>query len=346
MSDDSSSTPKMNDDASSTTTTTTTNNKIVVGYEGLISFVATTGAKYFKSSWNKFLLNLLAVELSIKVAHLIDYTSPRWEELCKYVDTLKKEYSLSKNIAVLKLCEDVFIINRLLLKKKIEYDTVTSFSHITFIDIQHSLTEPKVITDYIPIDSSDCNLVLNFCNSTNSHMVMEESATTFLPALFGYILDYPIVYCKSHINPSTSPSSEDFSKNCLTMQPLKLYRITLHGFATSSSRINDKNRKSDTTPHRGTDPTRPLPTSFDALSFSFPVCVDIPYFHTTPTATPQKRRAEEGPDERKSETGEEKEQEIIRGRWWEWWRERFGRQTMWNSYTVDVSDVCLEHVLL
>eukprot|EP00026_Physarum_polycephalum_P016712 Phypoly_transcript_17691.p1 GENE.Phypoly_transcript_17691~~Phypoly_transcript_17691.p1 ORF type:complete len:258 (+),score=46.39 Phypoly_transcript_17691:3-776(+) len=254
----------------------------------LVAFVVSTGPKHFKSSWPKFLLNLLAVIAHLKPAHLIDYVSPPWDILCTYFTTLKR-YPAAKSIALLKICDDVFVINTALLKAKIEKDLENSFSSLVFIDVRPFLPAPKLLTD-VPVSKLDVDKILKFCDTSCVSLHLLEIATPYPPTLFGYLLGYPTLYSNSSFLHS-SPSS---SSNCLSFQPLKLNKVILCGFilaCTNSTCSQD----------------------FESLSFTFPVAL---------------------------------QPKIDMAQWWEEFCKRFVNQKVWEKCTLEVTDVCLEHIVL
>lgn len=201
-----------------------------------------------------------------------------------------------------------------------------------------------MITD-TPVSSLDIDQILQFCsqNEDTKHIEISSFLNSFIfvlfhlssyaisrvfdyskemsslypPAMLGYLLGYPTIYSNSFfISSATSPPSS----NCLSMQCLKLYKIILLGFtpnfpvsANQKGKRYKKKREKEFFYFYSSLMSFSLESfsNFEAVCFSFPACINVNMAIFL-----------------------EKLNNI------------FSKQNIWTDYKIDVTEVCLEHVLL
>ena len=198
-----------------------------------------------KSSRQKFpniLLDLICVSAGFKLSLLFDYACVQPEKLHRMCSDLFESGLLVRPLDVLQLKQDIVIcrVNYLLfaLKQRLEQKTTQ------FIDVSGQLKDPCIMSrarskelfaemqsiienvqlctkqhEQISVVSADRNITTSLSPSHCLLIKLEngEVEDVNLCSVFGFLLDYPVVYWQSNRT----------VYNCLEMSPLRVYRMRL-----------------------------------------------------------------------------------------------------------------------
>ena len=156
----------------------------------------------------KLVLDVLLVDVALKTSFLFDYTCVDANTVRDFVLSIKKEELVTNELTVIIVHDDVFICNFQMLKDSIQNRNV--------VTVAASLAQPAVfdersadgiltairfeIDKYIEDfkDKRECSVLdMKFSSSVNRTTV------------FGYLLDYPVLYWY-----------DSDGENCLSMVPL------------------------------------------------------------------------------------------------------------------------------
>lgn len=208
-------------------------------------------ARQWRRNFDFLISNITAVHIEIKPSFLWD-VGPRVtaQTVANLIWDLKVQCSLSSNVFVMKVKEDVFVINLKAVICNLKSDI---FKKTKFIDVSMGLTEPITVCTS-EIDSCIKPLIkglLEQLEMFNETRHVEKLSNYFdlkchgdwcVPCIFGILLNYPSVYW-----------SKDPSDNCLSNWPLSLSKVSamyivenfsyifnLYSFSTPSNLINDE----------------------------------------------------------------------------------------------------------
>jgi Domain of unknown function (DUF4504) len=161
---------------------------------------------HFKKHWKTIAYQIHSVncEKSPKCAFLYDCGSVTdITSLGQLVDDLKRKCIVGQDLCTLKLCDDVFIIN----KRKLLDKRRSSAIHIV-IDISGSIDFPKIREEPLEDMFESLNEQLE-CSTTE--LTPENWC---IPTIFGYLINYPILYWQ-----------DQNDENCLGHQDLKVFQV-------------------------------------------------------------------------------------------------------------------------
>lgn len=163
-----------------------------------------------------------------KRAFLFDCGSADLKVLSKLIVKLKEQNQISKHIALVAVKEDIFILNK---RKFLEESC-----HVV-VDVSGSLVGPKRIDN-----SNDMNVMFmeirkQIESFVEEMSVLEVNEIWCVPTIFGYLINYPILYYQHPGDAS----------NCLSFVELKAYQIKSSGQTLISfsvpSQIDEKDLK-------------------------------------------------------------------------------------------------------
>lgn len=163
----------------------------------------------FKKHWKTIACQIHSVNdhLNPKRAFLFDCGKVEIEKLREHMKALKAENLVSKDIAIVQVQEDIFILNVSKFHQK--------SSHV-LVDVTESLPEPEVISsDFIfgMLKTIDNQLLTSSVDDVIDLLVKEDWC---IPTIFGYFINYPILYFLR---------SEG---NCLSCVDLQVHQVSTH----------------------------------------------------------------------------------------------------------------------
>lgn len=161
----------------------------------------------FRRHWRTVACQIKAVIANDnpKRAFLYDCGAADVPALVNFIAELKEEKLIDKDISIVTVQEDIFILN--LGKFKIES------SHV-IVDASGSLKKPQIIEDTKLIDAmfQDINKQLQDEQDEDA-IALDIKPDWCIPTIFGYLINYPILYY------------HDNDKNCLSLIDLLVYQI-------------------------------------------------------------------------------------------------------------------------
>ncbi len=156
--------------------------------------------------------DVLLVDSVLKSSFLFDYACVSAEAMKDFVTALAREELVKTRLTVIKVEDEIFICNIELLKAHV------ADADFTVVDVSGDLKEPVVL------DGSDSNQIVDtikkeveLCISQQPESILDLQIPNTMnrTTLFGYLLNYPVLYwyknCSGH--------------NCLSMIPLKNFKI-------------------------------------------------------------------------------------------------------------------------
>lgn len=198
-------------------------------------FAGILGRKIACKHWKDIYLCILAVDLDLKNAYLVDQCCIKPTELIKLIKKLRYEKLVYRNdLHVVVICGDIFVLQRENILKYLK--CLTHEQPVCFIDVSQTLNEPKVLKNS---DVYFCTAVKEFCLQLNDFIQQcgvedlampktFEFGTLHPCTVFGIILGYPVVYWLT----------KESEINCLTEVDLIVYSTEL-SFPTWQEKGND-----------------------------------------------------------------------------------------------------------
>lgn len=149
---------------------------------------------FYRKHWKMIVCQIQAVDdvANIKRGFLFDCSSVDLKVLSRFLLKLKEENLISKDISLLEVKEDIFILNKRKFLKE-------SF-HVV-IDVSGSLTYPKRLEDERDCDKMFIEIRRQIESSDEVISTLEIDERWCVPTIFGYLINYPILYqCDQHNN--------------------------------------------------------------------------------------------------------------------------------------------------
>ena len=163
--------------------------------------------------------DVICVDRGIRPAFLFDYASLKAETLQQFSDCIFANRLVQNELTVVCVADDVFIVNRNILIDSLKR------ARPRLIDVSNQLTEPLLVDDQRGIDLVH-TMVDRVCNQLQIARPIEPNTSRVvhlvipseinITALFGLILDYPVLYWYATCSHG----------NCLDMVPLHVCKVT------------------------------------------------------------------------------------------------------------------------
>lgn len=161
----------------------------------------------FKKHWRMIGSQIHAVnaDKNPKRAFLFDCGAVDVEKIVDVVTELKAQNLISKDISIVIVKEDVFILN---IRKFLRENC-----HVS-VDISGRLEKPRVVEDAGRNNEmfSDIDMQIK-AGRDESLFELSISDDWCIPTVFGYLIGYPVLYC------------QDDDNNCLGFIDLKVFRV-------------------------------------------------------------------------------------------------------------------------
>ncbi|XP_038067457.1 UPF0739 protein C1orf74-like [Patiria miniata] len=189
--------------------------------------------KTAKKNWKHILLSIEGVSSGIKPSFLYDYSCLEPSQLSKMTADLAASGFLAKeNLQVLGLGQDAFLTNISCVKDTVDeiYKALEKGRQVV-VDVSAHLEQPKLLEDEtvqrIKDQVGDVLAQLQDPQN-NSQAVLElhPQQGWNLSTVFGVLLGYPVVYWYSDV---------ENCSNCLSMIPLRVYRVSIESDKPNSS---------------------------------------------------------------------------------------------------------------
>lgn len=212
-------------------------------------------SKYLGKSAAKNYLNIIndikSVSSGIKPSFLYDYSAVTADNLRSLVDSLKKTGIIAQNVplVVVVVDEDLFICHQQTVTKALDLKIINpSFIDISkccqlprllskeesMMHILHSQSSPHVQGVSENLDSHLEGFVKKLAGFSSSHLApvvhLHLPKTINRTTVFGLFLGYPVIYWYR---------TNDEGETCLSMVPLRVYKLA--GHIPSTSKGNDYN---------------------------------------------------------------------------------------------------------
>lgn len=163
----------------------------------------------FKKHWKAIACQIHVVNCdeNPKRGFLFDCGAIDVPKIVDVVEKLKREALVRKDIAVVKVKEDIFILN----PQKFQHEN-SKF----VVDVSGSLEKPKKIEDLKEIDRMLSAVREQLMASGISLITLNISDDCCVPTIFGYLINYPILYYHQ----------PDDDANCLSLIDLEIHQVT------------------------------------------------------------------------------------------------------------------------
>jgi len=174
----------------------------------LILSIKRTVPRMLASNVVTFLRDLLVVIFGWRCSVLVEYALPHFSDFIPLFKSWKSNnLDLLSSVVLYWVFDDVFIINVDLMKKrcKDELDpSSTVWKRHIFVDINVNLKQPELISESDELTSPLVHFASELlhkleCLKVDDCVVelIADKSTMWIPMLFGWILDYPAIYCNS-----------------------------------------------------------------------------------------------------------------------------------------------------
>lgn len=141
-----------------------------------------------------------------------------------------KSFPFLHSLALLAVGETVFFLNRVGIAARLQEEASNRLQFYTLVDVAPELARPAVIEGAAREALVDCfvelaGALLRQLEDTKQMegrlLALEPPEGLFLPSLNGWILEYPVVYCRALQSPTST-------RNCLSMQPLRVFDVCIY----------------------------------------------------------------------------------------------------------------------
>lgn len=156
-------------------------------------------------------------ENCLKSSFLYDVGKIDVDNLKQIITKLKGAQLISNNLRIVKLLEDVFILN---IVKTLKSD----YKSMYLIDVSGFLKKPELIDEdderkkkFITMIENVLNQLKKYEKSSEEIIELVISKEWSVPSLFGFLINYPILYYQSN----------DSDTNCLSCIDLKVFQVLL-----------------------------------------------------------------------------------------------------------------------
>ncbi|KFM78890.1 hypothetical protein X975_01743, partial [Stegodyphus mimosarum] len=181
--------------------------------------------KFFKSNSARrhlpnVLANIQAIDKRLKPCYLWDAFAADIVEIELFLKELRSTGLIEKKLSVISICDTALITEYENLKSHIDKFCV---ENVYLVDVSKSQDLPSLLPAVekerilAPVLRYAQDLLSKSFDSSNSDKILHiDTSICNVTTLFGTLLGYPVIYWYS-------PSDSDFT--CLSMLPLKVYRI-------------------------------------------------------------------------------------------------------------------------
>lgn len=165
----------------------------------------------FKKHWKAIACQIYAVnsEENSKRGFLFDLGKIDVPGMVDILGRLKKEGIIRRDLMIVKVKEDFFILNP---------SKFQSGGNEIVVDVSESLEKPRKIEDLREIRKMleiVRNQILKLKEEEISVNVLEVPENVCIPTIFGYLINYPIIY---YLNPQSD-------SNCLSLVDLTIHQV-------------------------------------------------------------------------------------------------------------------------
>jgi hypothetical protein len=163
---------------------------------------------YFKKHWKTIALQIEVVNdiFNPKHAFLFDCCAVDVDKLNGMIEKLKSDEFISKEIKIVALKEDFFILNTKKFQHKTNHVIIDASGRLKKPEIKESLEVQEMLDDIrSQIIAKQDELMIN----------LDMKETWSGPTIFGYLINYPILYFV------------DDDENCLSLIDLKVHQIKI-----------------------------------------------------------------------------------------------------------------------